>query len=155
MENALDSLTPANLRMKGGWFGIDPESPGGPLAILERSVCQRGSWGADLYLPVQPGDLVIPKTRYSSFIGTTLADDLRMRDLQTLAVCGVVTNQCVESTVRDAYQLDFDVVLVDDCCAAGSVDAHNATLANVRSSFGRVLDSGALLTAWREFSSVS
>ena len=94
--------------------------------------------------------MVVAKSRYSAFIRTELDEALRERGISTAAVSGVVTNQCVESTARDAYQHDYDVLLVSDCVAERSPEARAATFANIEGGTGWICDSAGLLAAWRE-----
>lgn len=84
-------------------------------------------------LEVQPQDWTVNKTRFSAFIpGTcTLHDSLKARGIDTLIVTGTVTNCCCESTVRDAMQLGYKVLFVQDGNATFDDAAHNATLANM------------------------
>jgi len=149
MENAPETISPANARIKRKMYGADPDDPSS-VDIWERAVCVRGSWGAEIYLPVGEGDLVVPKSRYSAFIRTELDEALSARGVTTTAVSGVVTNQCVESTARDAYQHDYDVLLVSDCVAERSPEARASTFSNIERGSGWVCDSAALLAAWRE-----
>jgi ureidoacrylate peracid hydrolase len=97
--------------------------------------CLRGTWDAELEgsLAARLGsdDYVFTKHRASGFYATTLEVALRMRDIRLLIVCGVTTNYCVDSTVRDAYARDFDVIVARDCCAALYADLHEASLRNV------------------------
>ena len=153
MENAPETISPANARIKRKMYGADPDDPAS-VDIWERAVCVRGSWGAEIYLPVEEGDLVVSKSRYSAFIRTELDEALRARGVTTTAVAGVVTNQCVESTARDAYQHDYDVLLVSDCVAERSPEARASTLENIERGSGWVCDSAALLAAWRERAAV-
>ncbi|MEQ8248870.1 MAG: isochorismatase family cysteine hydrolase [Alphaproteobacteria bacterium] len=90
--------------------------------IKSSKVCPRGSWDAEIVeeLTPQPGDVVVEKSRMSSFMRTDLEKQLRDRGVVNLIVCGVTTNMCVESTVRDASQLDFRTFVVRD--AVGEVD---------------------------------
>ncbi|OKL55857.1 hypothetical protein UA08_08885 [Talaromyces atroroseus] len=71
----------------------------------------RGSWDADILdeLTPQPGETVVNKTRNSGFFRTSLEDTLKERGVNHLIITGVGTDVCVESTARDAYQLDFAV----------------------------------------------
>ena len=147
MENSSDTVSPANARIKRKMYGTDPDDDSS-VDIWERAVCVRGSWGAEIYLPVVMPDLVSPKSRYSAFIRTELDSTLRARGLTTVIVVGVVTNQCVESTARDAYQYDYDVLLVADCVAERSFEARVATFANIEGGTGWVCDSVDLLRAW-------
>jgi ureidoacrylate peracid hydrolase len=147
MENAPDTVSPANARIKRKMYGTDPDDEAS-VDIWERAVCVRGSWGAEIYLPVAEDDIVSPKSRYSAFIRTELDGMLRELGVTTTAVAGVVTNQCVESTARDAYQHDYDVLLVADCVAERSPEARTATFANIEGGTGWVRDSADLLAAW-------
>ena len=64
-----------------------------------------GTWDAafDSRLTVEPSDIVISKSRYSAFFGTELEQVLRQRGVRTLIICGVTTEMCVESTLRDGF----------------------------------------------------
>jgi nicotinamidase-related amidase len=88
-------------------------------------------------LVVEAEDWIIDKTRFSAFIpGTcTLHDQLTARGIDTLIVTGTVTNCCCESTVRDAMQLGYKVLFVQDGNAAFDDASHNATLANMAGLF--------------------
>ena len=98
-----------------------------------------GSWDSALVdeLAAKPGDLVITKTRYSGFVGTTLDSQLRVRGIQYLFFTGIAANVCVESTLRHAFFLDYWPILISDCTmAAGGPTALAATIFNVESFFG-------------------
>ncbi|HMF29456.1 MAG TPA: isochorismatase family cysteine hydrolase, partial [Candidatus Cybelea sp.] len=85
----------------------------------------------------KPDDLVVVKTRYSGFVGTPLDSMLRTRGIRYLIFAGVATNVCVESTLRDAYFLDYwPILLRDAAMAAGGAAVHDATLFNVENFFG-------------------
>ncbi len=58
--------------------------------------------------------------------------------ITTLVIGGVVTNVCVETTARDASDLGYGVILVDDACAAHSPEIHEAALLSFQGPFGRV-----------------
>jgi ureidoacrylate peracid hydrolase len=92
-------------------------------------------------LAPQPQDLVIDKIRYSAFHETGLADTLRSRGVTLVVVTGVTTNMCVESTVRDAFALDFKVVVLEDCVGAPTELMQNGPLESFRYGFGDVLES--------------
>lgn len=103
----------------------------------------RGTWDAELVGPLRelarPDDHYVTKHRMSMFYATTLECLLRMLGVHHLIVCGVSTNVCVESTIRDAYFRDFDVTVVEDCVAGSFPDLHQATLKNVEIYFGEVV----------------
>ncbi|HEY3060577.1 MAG TPA: isochorismatase family cysteine hydrolase [Chloroflexota bacterium] len=86
-------------------------------------------------LPVGPDDLVLSKTSSSPFNSTSIDRFLRNLDIRTLLLCGVVTNGCVEGTVRDASDLGYEVVMVEDACAAVTPALHQAAITNLKDAF--------------------
>ena len=73
----------------------------------------------------QSGDIVIEKHTNSGFIGTSLEVDLRRAGISRLVVAGYFTNFCVETTVRMAGNMNYDVYLAHDACATcNRVDLH-------------------------------
>jgi ureidoacrylate peracid hydrolase len=88
-------------------------------------------------LDVQAEDLIVDKTRFSAFIpGTCKLDEiLQAKGIDTLIVTGTVTNCCCESTVRDAMQMGYKVLFVQDGNASFDDASHNATLANMAGLF--------------------
>lgn len=98
-------------------------------------------------LEPRPGELVVNKTTYGTFSSTGLDHALRSLGITSLVVGGVVTNVCVETTARDAADRGYDVVLVDDGCAAFSPEIHEATLLSFQGPFGRVRTAEEVLAA--------
>jgi nicotinamidase-related amidase len=87
--------------------------------------------GGDHPLPelrMQPTDLYLPKRRMSSFYKTDLDQTLRLWGVDTVVVCGIVTNVCVLLTALDAIQNDFMAVIASDASACHKPELHNATL---------------------------
>lgn len=106
-------------------------------------------------LPEEP---VLPKSVNSGFIGTGLEDHLRQNDIDTVVVCGLTTNHCVETTTRMAGNLGFDTWLVSDACATfdrtgpdGQVwpaeTIHAVSLASLHGEFATVVTTDELLQA--------
>ena len=89
-----------------------------------------GTWDAEVVdeLGCGPGDLIVDKVRFDAFQWTSLEPLLRGLDVAELVVCGVVTNICVETTVRSAFMRDFPVTLLADCCAAKTRRLHELSL---------------------------
>jgi len=95
-----------------------------------------------------PGDIVIEKTCYSGFRGTSLDKVLRSSSIEYLIFTGVTTNVCVESTLRDSYFLDYWPILVSDATNnAGPSFTQQATEWNVQASFGWVATTENVLKA--------
>ncbi|MBV9086416.1 MAG: isochorismatase family protein [Acidobacteriaceae bacterium] len=135
-----------------------PNSPNPRKELAMRLMCSRpelrgkvlteGTWDFQIVdeLAPRPGDIEIVKTRYSGFAGTALDSMLRVRGIQYLFFCGIATNVCVESTLRDAYFHDYWPVLVADASMpAGDRSVYEATLFNVESFFGWTTTSAELL----------
>lgn len=114
----------------------------GPTAL-------KGTWEAEFVDEVQ--DLtststeIIVKHRFSSFLDTRLDTLLRMLDVRTLIVTGFATTHCVECTVRDAYQRDYDVIVPHEAVAAISKSGHDASLEVIDKVFGKVLPTDDVL----------
>jgi ureidoacrylate peracid hydrolase len=89
-----------------------------------------GTWDAEVVdeLGCGPDDLVVDKVRFDAFQWTSLEPLLRGLGVTDLMICGVVTNMCVESTVRSAFMRDFPVTLLADCCAAKTRRLHELSI---------------------------
>jgi len=114
---------------------------------LRGKLMTEGSWDAELVEELKPraGEIVVTKTRYSGFAGTTLDAQLRDRGIQYLFFAGIAANVCVESTLRDAYFLDYwPILLADGTLAAGGRKMYEATIFNVESFFGWTITAEAL-----------
>jgi ureidoacrylate peracid hydrolase len=89
-------------------------------------------------------DVAVQKVAYSAFFNTQLDWLLRKCGIGRVAVCGIVTNGGVASTVRDAHMRDFDTWVLADCCAAFSATAHGNALADMQ-TVARVVDSDTFI----------
>jgi ureidoacrylate peracid hydrolase len=108
---------------------------------LAGQLLARGGWDYELVdaLAPQPGDIRVHKTRYSAFFNSQLDSILRARGIRTLVFVGIASNVCVESTLRDAFHLEyFPVMLGDATHHLGPDFVHQATLYNVETFFGWV-----------------
>lgn len=111
-----------------------------------------GTWGADFAPGLGPDgrerEVLIDKHRYSAFMGTRLDQVLRSNGVQTVVVCGVATSGCVESTIRDAFMLDYYVVIASDACGDYEPDRHRASLSKMDLSFGWSVPVGDIVGSW-------
>lgn len=113
----------------------------------------QGTWGWQIIddIKPQPGDLVVSKSRYSGFAGTTLESQLNGLNIRHLLFTGVATNVCVESTARDAYMREFWPILVEDAIDHTGPDfVRDATLYNFASKMGWITNTDELLRAFRK-----
>jgi ureidoacrylate peracid hydrolase len=109
-------------------------------------ICAPDSWGSNFYnVAPKEGDCIVTKHRYSAFIGTDLDLILKSKGIENIFVTGVATNVCVESTARDGYHRDYNVILIEDCCGAYDKAEHAATLNNIKKFFGVVTTSETLI----------
>lgn len=114
--------------------GIGQELENGP-------VLTRGAWGAEMVDELTPfmddDDVHIEKVRMSGFYGTHLDQVLRTQGIQTLYLTGVNVDQCVTTTMEDAYFRDYNAVLLEDATATSSPDfCKDAVVFNARNCWG-------------------
>ena len=108
---------------------------------LQGQLLARGGWDYELVdaLKPQPGDIRVHKTRYSAFFNSQLDSVLRARGVRSLVFVGIASNVCVESTLRDAFHLEyFGVMLEDATHHLGPDFIQAATVYNVEKFFGWV-----------------
>jgi ureidoacrylate peracid hydrolase len=122
--------------------GGDPER--------EVALCRVGTPGAAFVGPKpREGELVVPKLRYSAFFRTGLDAVLKSRGVDTLVVCGLSTDCCVDCTVRDAFHLDYQVILARDACAAYEAQLHAAALRSLELNCAILAGVDEIVVAWR------
>ena len=94
----------------------------------------RGSNDGKVIDEIAPGDdeIVLPKTSSSVFVSTHIDYILRNLGVRQLVLCGLITDQCVESAVRDACDLGYLVTLVPDACATYSQERHDNSLRTIK-----------------------
>jgi len=133
----------AKIRLRGGLviatqFTLVPGRGGEPLIsphlqqlrpFLKKGDFAPGSWGHATVDDLQPVDIVIEKIAYSAFYMTRLEWVLRKLDIDRLIVGGIVTNGGVASTVRDAHVRDIETIVLEDGCAAFTVEVHATAIA--------------------------
>lgn len=125
------------MRRRGG----DPDN--------ESALCREGEAGSAFYGPKPlPDELVVKKVRYSGFVGTNLDARLNALGVDTLVVAGLTTECCVDSTVRDAFSLDYHVFVAADACAAYEPEIHAASLKVMELNSAILTDTGQVAAAW-------
>ncbi len=94
-------------------------------------IFQLGTWGTEVHpaLAPEPEDFDIVKHRVSPFYGTSLEPILRAQGAERIVMCGVSTNGVVHSGARDAHDRDYEVVILEDCCAGVSAEEHEHAIA--------------------------
>ncbi|MBI2957241.1 MAG: cysteine hydrolase [Chloroflexi bacterium] len=109
-----------------------------------------GTWGNEVLdeLEPRPSERQVIKYRSSAFIGTTLDIILRNNGIKSAVVVGLVTEGCVESTVRDLIDHGYYAVLLSDCVCSSNQEMHKASLL-VAATRCDVIPSTELLKTWR------
>ena len=100
-------------------------------AVVENKAFRKGTWGAEIVEPLKPHaeDIMIEGKRgLCAFQSTNLDFILRSKGIQTVALAGFLTNCCVESTMRSAYERGFEVITLKDCTAATSQKEQDAAI---------------------------
>ena len=107
----------------------------------------KGSSDAKVIGAVAPqGDeIIVTKTASGVFNSTNIEYVLRNLNVEYLVIYGIVTDQCVESTIRDAADRGFLVTQVDDCCAAYTPEDHAASVASMRGHYCRTRTTSELI----------
>jgi ureidoacrylate peracid hydrolase len=133
------------LRAKGGWivstqFTLVPGKGGEPFIsphlkslrpFLGKGDFAPGAWGHQLVDELQPADITVEKVAYSAFYQTRMEFSLRKAGIDTLFVCGIVTNGGVASTVRSAHVRDFHTIVLTDGCAAFKPETHERAIGDL------------------------
>jgi nicotinamidase-related amidase len=133
------------MRAAGGWlvsthFTLVPGRDGAPMIsphlkklrpFLRAGDFASGAWGHDVLAELAPVHAKVEKVAYSAFYMSRLEFVLRKAGIETLAICGIVTNGGVASTLRDAHVRDFRCILLTDGCAAFDPRVHETTVADL------------------------
>jgi biuret amidohydrolase len=124
---------------------IGDEGPMGRILV-------RGEPGHDIIAELYPksGEPVVDKPGKGAFYATELQTILDNRDIENLIVCGVTTEVCVHTTVREGNDRGYRCIVPSDCCASYFPEFHAAGLAMIRAQggiFGWVTDSERVLAA--------
>lgn len=118
--------------------------------VVDSKSFRKGTWGADIIdaLKPEPRDIVVEGKRgLCGFASTNLDFILRSRGITHIALGGFLTNCCVESTMRTAYEHGFDVITLADCVAATSLDAHENAIKHDYPMFSKVAPAADVIAA--------
>jgi len=97
-------------------------------------------------LAPSPGEIVVTKTTDSALTGTNLRLVLANMGIRNVIVTGIYTDQCVSSTVRSLADESFNVIVVEDCCAAGTDELHQRELEIINMIYCHVLSRDELVS---------
>ncbi len=144
-EPELSDLTPAKKRRGRFPVTIGDAGPMGRILV-------RGETGHDIIPELYPidGEPVIDKPGKGAFHATGLEEILRNWGMEKLIVCGVTTEVCVHTTVREANDRGFDCLVVEDCCGSYFPEFQEMGLRMIKAQggiFGWVASSPAVIAA--------
>ena len=139
----LSDAPPAKIERGTPALRIGSPGPMGRILI-------RGEPGHSIISELTPieGEIVIDKPGKGAFYHTDLGELLKERKIENLLVCGVTTEVCVHTTVREANDRGFECLILSDCCGATDPGNHDAALKMVTMQggvFGAVSDSASLI----------
>jgi len=130
VEDARDAgatIIHAPIRFADGYHEITDHPYGILAGVVDSKAFVKDTWGADIVEDLAPkaDDIVIEGKRgLDTFASTNLDFILRSKGIKTVVLGGFLTNCCVESTMRTAYEHGFDVITLTDCVAATSMEEH-------------------------------
>lgn len=141
----LSDAPPAKIERGAPSLRIGDPGPMGRILI-------RGEAGHDIVEALYPGkgEIVIDKPGKGAFYATDFDDTLKQRGIETLLVCGVTTEVCVNTTVREANDRGYRCVVLADCCASYFPEFHEMGLRMIKAQggiFGWVSSSSEVLAA--------
>jgi maleamate amidohydrolase len=96
-------------------------------------------------LATLPSEKVLRKTQPSAFFGTSYADWLRQKGVDTLIVAGCTTSGCVRATVVDSMSYNFRTIVARDCVGDRSLAAHDANLFDMEQKYADLMESEAII----------
>ncbi|MFM5908498.1 MAG: cysteine hydrolase [Novosphingobium sp.] len=134
---AIASARAAGARVGFVRVGFSPDyrecPPASPIFSGARNngIFKLGTWGTEVHASLAPaeGDFDIVKHRVSPFYATSLDAILRANGIERIVMCGVSTNGVVHSGAREAHDRDYEVVILEDCCAGVTADEHMHAIA--------------------------
>ena len=146
--NAIAAAREAGVQVGYVRVGFSPDyrecPPNSPIfsGARKNGIFQLGTKGTEVHpaLAPQEGDFDIVKHRVSPFYATSLEAILRANGIERTVMCGVSTNGVVHSGAREAHDRDYEVVILEDCCAGVTSDEHMHAIACLE-RYGTIVDS--------------
>jgi len=146
------------IQFADGYYEITRHPYGILKGVVDSNAFVKGSWGAAIVEDLTPadGDIILEGKRgLDAFASTNLDFILRSKGIETVVLAGFLTNCCVESTMRSAYERGYEVITITDCVAGTSPEEHANAITYDYPMFSKPMSStdfevalsGALVTA--------
>ena len=133
-----------------GYYEITSHPYGILAGVVDSSSFIKGGWGAEIAdaMAPKPGDIVLEGKRgLDAFASTNLDFILRSKGIRTIVLAGFLTNCCVESTMRSAYERGYEVITLTDVVAATSQEEHDNAIKYDYPMFSKPMTSEEYLAA--------
>ncbi|KIL35937.1 hypothetical protein SD71_11235 [Cohnella kolymensis] len=117
--------------------------------VIQGDALVEGTWGTEFLKALAPveNEVVMIKRGVSAFNDTELARYLTFKGIQTLVLAGVATNWVVEATTRDAADLGYTLVVLQDCCGSFNEELHSFSVQNILGSLATLTTANEFATA--------
>lgn len=143
-KTALRVLDPQNdLTDPDAKLGLAGQSPYGVMsAVIANQAMLKGTYGGDIseLFARQDDDVVLHRSATIAFDGTRLESMLESRAIETLVICGMLSDVCVEGTMRAAYSKGYQVFTVTDATATLNLEKYEYTVQNNFPLFSKPFD---------------
>ena len=126
--------------------------------VIDSNAFVKGTWGAEICDDMAPrgDDIVVEGKRgLDAFATTNLDFVLRSREIETVMIGGFLTNCCVESTMRSAYEKGYDVITLTDCTAATSAEEQKSATSQDYPMFSQPMTGDEAIEALQGASAVA
>lgn len=130
-----------------GWASDFADAPKQAVDSARGGPLPENWWDVPPALGRQASDIMVTKRQWGAFYGTDLELQLRRRGIDTVVLGGISTNIGVESTARNAWELGFNLLIVEDICSAGSDAEHAGSFDYIFPRLGRVRSSDEVMAA--------
>lgn len=123
----------------------------------ETNLSEEQKYIADIHANVKPieGEVIISKRTPGSFKGTKLLEKLKEKNIDELVICGMMSHMCVDTTTREAFDLDFQCTVIHDACATRALKfsdkeipaayVHGSAMASLGFAFAKVVSTEEFL----------
>lgn len=127
LRSAGGTIMHTPIEFASGYHEISDHPYGILKGVVDGKAFIKGTWGAGIVDAMSPkeGDIIIEGKRgLDAFASTNIDFILRSKGIKTVVIAGFLTNCCVESTMRTAYENGYEVITLTDCAAAVSMEQH-------------------------------
>lgn len=137
------------ISFREGYPEISPRNKVFSSVVKAAGILQEGTDGAEIHPRVapQPGEVIVTRRRVGSFFNTEMESILKARDITKLVMFGIATSGVVLSTLRSAADADYEIVVLEDCCADFDEEVHRVLIQKIFPSQATVVNSQEFLRA--------